>query len=308
MSMIKKIKILMAFLLLLFIPACSLGNPQSTSTSIPAPTTQQVISSPTPTETAVPPTATPVPVAAVVNGDAITLEEYEAEVARYQAATVITGTILASDTNTIVLGELIDQTLLAQAAEENGFIVDNALLQSRIDLLANQLGGVQALDSWIAKNGYTPNSFQTALERSIGAAWMRDHITDKVAVTADQVHVQQILVPTQAEADEVYAALQSGDDFSELASTYDPLIEGDLGWFPRGYLSEPAIEEAAFALQVDQYSLVIHTDVGYHILYLLERDPEHALLPDALRVLQVNAVQAWLAERRSQSEIQILVP
>jgi hypothetical protein len=76
MSMIKKINILMAFLLLLFIPACSLGNPQSTSTSIPAPTTQQVISSPTPTETAVPPTATPVPVAAVVNGDAITLEEY----------------------------------------------------------------------------------------------------------------------------------------------------------------------------------------------------------------------------------------
>jgi peptidyl-prolyl cis-trans isomerase C len=83
---------------------------------------------------------------------------------------------------------------------------------------------------------------------------------------------------------------------------------GDLGWFPRGYLSDKKIEDAAFGLQPDQFSQVIQTDIGFHILYLLERDPSHVLLPDARRVLQVNAVQDWLTQRRDNSNIQILIP
>jgi peptidyl-prolyl cis-trans isomerase C len=115
-------------------------------------------------------------------------------------------------------------------------------------------------------------------------------------------------VPTSAEADQVYASLQSGKNFLEVAATYDPETEGDLGWFPRGYLSESAIEEAAFALQPGQYSAVIQTDIGFHILYLVERDPEHTLQPDARRALQVRALQEWISERRNQSDIQILLP
>jgi peptidyl-prolyl cis-trans isomerase C len=106
----------------------------------------------------------------------------------------------------------------------------------------------------------------------------------------------------------VYASLQSGKDFLEVASSYDPVTEGDLGWFPRGYLSDPAIEEAAFALQPGQYSAVVQTDIGFHILYLVERDPEHPLQPDARRALQVKTLAEWISERRNQSEIQILLP
>jgi peptidyl-prolyl cis-trans isomerase C len=94
----------------------------------------------------------------------------------------------------------------------------------------------------------------------------------------------------------------------ELASSFDPVTNGDLGWFPRGYLSEPAIEEAAFGLQPGQYSVVIPTEIGFHILYLVERDAEHPLQPDARRAIQVKALQDWISERRDQSEIQILLP
>jgi peptidyl-prolyl cis-trans isomerase C len=236
------------------------------------------------------------------------MAEFQAEVTRLQASSTITGTILASDTNTIVLNELIDQTLLAQAATENGYSVDDTLLQSRISALEDQLGGTQALTNWQATHGYSGEDFVRALKRSIGAAWMRDQIIAAVPETADEVHVMQILVPTSAKADQVYASLQSGKDFLEVAATYDPVTKGDLGWFPRGYLSEPAIEKAAFALQPGQYSEVIQTDIGFHILYLVERDPEHTLQPDARRALQVRALQEWLSERRNQSEIHILLP
>ena len=90
------------------------------------------------------------PLAAVVNGEGIRLDEFQAEVARFQESSTITGTNLATDTNTVVLNELIDQTLLAQAAAENGYIVDDTLLQSRLSALESQLGGVQALKDWQA--------------------------------------------------------------------------------------------------------------------------------------------------------------
>jgi parvulin-like peptidyl-prolyl isomerase len=249
-----------------------------------------------------------VPLAAIVDGEGIRLDEFQAEVTQYQASAPITGTNLATDTNTVVLNELIDQTLLAQAAAENGYIVDDTLLQSRISTLESQLGGVQALIDWQAAHGYTEDTFDKALRRSIGAAWMRDQIVTTVPETADEVHVLQILLPTQAEADEVYSSLQSGKDFQKAAASFDPVTNGDLGWFPRGYLNQPAIEEAAFGLQAGQYSQVIKTGIGYHILYLLKRDPEHQLQPDARRVLQVKAVQDWLSERRKQSEIKVLLP
>ena len=290
------------------ISACNKSSPVSTS----IPTRVEVTSSPTnttePTVTSIPATATPVPMAAIVNGEGITLAEYQAEVSRFEATSNITGTILASDTNVIVLNDMIDQTLLAQAAMEKGYLVDDTLIQSRIEALETQLGGAQALDAWQSAHGYSNQTFASALKKAISAAWMRNQIMAEVPETADQVHILQILVQTQAEADQVYSSLQSGENFLDIAATYYPLTKGDLGWFPRGYLSDRTIEEAAFQLQPEEYSTVIHTKVGYHILYLVERDTQHLLQPDAKEALQVKAIQDWISDRRANSEIQILVP
>jgi peptidyl-prolyl cis-trans isomerase C len=296
------------FLFPLLLSTCNKSNPILTSMPTVTETKITPANSPAPTITPIPPTATPVPLAIIVNGEGITLAEYQAEVARFQASSTITGTNIASNTEMVVLNELIDQTMLAQAAAQNDYVVDDTLLQSRIDSLSEQLGGIKALKEWQSVHGYDDEDFRKALKRSIGAAWMRDQIITAVPETADEVHVMQILVPTKAEADQVYASLQSGKDFLEVASTFDPLTKGDLGWFPRGYLSDPIIEETAFGLQVGQYSGVIQTNIGYHILYLVERDPKHTLQPDAKRALQVKAIQDWISEYRHQSEIQILLP
>jgi peptidyl-prolyl cis-trans isomerase C len=139
----------------------------------------------------------------------------------------------------------------------------------------------------------------------MAAARMRDQIIAAVPTTADQVHVKQILFYNAEDAQNVYALLQSGWDFNTLAAQYEPLTKGELGWFPRGYLVHPTIEEAAFALQPGEYSAVIESSVGYHILYLVERDPAHPLSPDALLTLQENALQDWLTQRRNESTIVI---
>jgi peptidyl-prolyl cis-trans isomerase C len=294
-------------LFILFLSACNQSNPVPTNTPTLIVATEARLGSPEPSQTPIPPTQTPIPLAAIVNGEAITLDEYEAELARYQAVSPITGTILASDPTEIVLDEMIHQTLLAQSAAQNGFIVDETMIQTRIQALETQLGGPHALEDWKTTHGYSTEDFELALKRSVGAAWMRDQIISNVPETAEEVHVMQILLPSEAQANEAYTTLQTGAEFLELAKKYDPTTAGDLGWFPRGYLDETALEEAAFTLQPGQYSQVIKTDIGYHILYLVEKDPNHTLQPDARIALQRSMLQEWINDRRDQSEIQVFL-
>jgi peptidyl-prolyl cis-trans isomerase C len=260
-----------------------------------------------PTGTPAPPTAIPEPLKATINGEGLTLAEYQAELARFQAAQTESGTILATEEAAAwVLDNLIDAVLLAQAARDAGFVVDEASVQTRIDALVSELGGTQVLADWLAVNSYSEVAFRQVLGREMAAAWMRDQIALGVPETADQAHAHQILLYNSEQAEQVLALLQGGQDFADLAEDYDPVTGGDLGWFPRGYLLSSAVEEAAFNLQPGQISGVIETPMGFHIVQLIERDPQHPLSPDARRVLQTQAVQNWLVEHRSQSDIQVL--
>ena len=284
------------------------GKPQETPLPTPPPATA-TLPLELPTHTPPPPTPTPEPLAATVNGEPLTLAEFEVELALFQAAQLEVGTNLATDeASAWVLDSLIDSLLLAQAAGETGFVLDNASVQKRIDALVAQLGSSQALADWIAAHGYTETGFRQALGREIAAAWMRDQIAAGVPESADQAHARQILLYNLEQAEQVLDALQSGQDFAALAYEYDPVTGGDLGWFPRGTLFSSAVEEAAFSLEPGQYSAVIETPLGFHIVQLVERDPQHPLSPDARQVLQLQALNTWLTQRRSQSDIQVLLP
>lgn len=258
-----------------------------------------------PTLTYIPtPTATPVPPAISVNGEGISTADFQAELARYQQAQVALGNAVTQETATqAVKNDLVDKLLLEQGAASRNYVVDDASLQARVVALAAQVGGMDALAAWETAHGYSDAAFRSELRLEIAAAWMRDQLTTSVPGTAEQVHVKQILLYNEGEAQQALGILQAGGNFSDLAARYDPVAKGELGWFPRGYLPSKAIEDAAFALQPGQYSLIIQDETGYHILYLVEHDPAHLLSPDALMTLQENAVQSWLTQQREQSKI-----
>jgi len=298
------LKILNGLFLMGLMLACASEAPVPTESSQP---TLTLMDTPTePANTAIPtpltPTATLVPSAARVNGKVISLEFYRTELARFQGTS---GTGLATYGEEKVLEDLIDQVLLAQAATEAGFDLDDETLQTRIQ----QLGlNDQELQDWQTTYGYTQETFLQAMRWSVAAAWMRDQIIAAVPETAEQVHARQILLYNSDEADRVLNQLETGTDFETLAAEYDPLASGDLGWFPRGYLTVPEMDDVIFALEPDEYSPIIPTALGYHIVQLIEHQMDHRLSPDAYRVAQVQALQAWLVERRNHSEISISLP
>jgi parvulin-like peptidyl-prolyl isomerase len=270
--------------------------------------TPEAVSTPTASSTPEPPTATPVPMALTVNGEGIPLAEFNAEVARYTAAQTALGkTVDSPAAASAVIEDLVAQFLLSQAARTNGFILDDAALQARIDALASQIGGVEALSAWTQSHGYDDQAFRSALKRAAEAAWMRDKIISTVPNTAEQVHVQQILLYNQDTAVSFLAQLSAGADFNDLAFQADPFTRGDLGWVPRGYLLNPLIEEAAFNLNPGGFSDVIATDVGFHIVRILERSSNRPLSPDALLTLQELALQTWIEEQRANATV-VLAP
>ena len=281
----------------------ALGLTACASVSTPEP-----VSTPQPTFTPLPPSPTSEPMALTVNGEGITVVEFNEEVQRYIAAQNGLGNeVSSSDAASEVIQNYIAELVLSQAARADGFTLDDVALQVRIDALAAEIGGAEALSAWQNAQGYSEQAFRSALRRAGEAAWMRDKIIASVPLTTEQVHVQQILLYNQDTAQSFFTQLNGGADFDELALRADPLTRGDLGWVPRGYLLNEQIELAAFGLEVDQYSEVIATDVGFHILKVLARDPGRLLSPDALLALQERALKNWVDEQKELADV-VLAP
>jgi peptidyl-prolyl cis-trans isomerase C len=243
--------------------------------------------------------------ALTVNGESISLAEYESAFNRFRAAQP---ELPNEEARTRVLEEFIDQLLLSQGATQSGFTVDKALLEARINALADQIGGATTLNEWIQTNGYTDEFFQLELRRAIAAAWMRDQIIETVPETTEQVRARQLLMFSSAEANDVYRQLQNGVTFDVMLVYYDPIGLGELGWFPRGYLTETAIEEATFSLEPGNYSPVIETSLGYHIIQLIELQENRPLDPNARLVLREKTLAQWLTDKRLESDITISIP
>lgn len=255
------------------------------------------------------PTSTSIPSAAIVNGESIPLGYYQNEVLRYREG-LPAGEAEPSEEEVrqAVLDYLVDQQLLSQAAREAGFSASATDVQTRVDELVAKLGSGGALTNWMETNHYDDAEFRLALGLGAEAAWQRDKIIAEVPEAVEQVRARQIFAKTAEGAQRALTSLNSGTAFDDLAWEYSPETGGELGWFPRGYLLFPQIEEAAFSLAVGEHSEIIQTEIGYHIILVIAHEDAHDLTTDARLSLQTKALSAWLENRRAQSQLEITLP
>ena len=270
-------------------------------------------SSPAPSVPPSTPTPSPEPLAALVGGEAILLAEYEDELLRYEKAQTERGIDLATleDYQGTVLQSLVDRRLLAQGAVEAGLTLDEGSVRQEIERLTAKLGSNDALDAWLAEYEYTLEEFETALHEEMLGSMMVEQIVAGVPTSVEQVHARHILLESREEAEATRAKLLAGEDFATLARTFsiDPstqLAAGDLGWFPRGYLLIPEVENVVFELETGAISEVVESMLGFHIIQLTESGVR-PLSPEALRQARQEAVEAWITDRRQTTEIQVFL-
>ncbi|HWS24914.1 MAG TPA: SurA N-terminal domain-containing protein [Anaerolineales bacterium] len=270
----------------------------------------------TPTETSQPtqeatqtiaPTPTEEIFALSVNGAKISPEELDNEISRLQKAEESAGiTRTIEERKNFVLDELIGTLLLAQDAKQNGFQFTEADFQKKKAELESGLGSAQALEDWIQQTGYTQETFRESFERSLAAAFTRDRLMAEVPKSTQQFHLQIILLYDLPTAELYYNQILGGADFNTLASIIDPVTRGDIGWFPIGYLTDPAIEQAVLQMKVDEVKGIVEGKVGFYILKLLKIESDRPLSPDALLQTQKNAIEDWLTRQKAESEIIIM--
>ncbi len=319
-------QLLVGFLLVWLLAACGEKNtPETTplAATAPSPDSGAAVTLPPP-NTSVPPTPTPVPptptptepLAASVNGQPIFLATFEKELSRYEQGQLdlgLTPGADGSDHRAVVLDTLIEQTLIAQAAAAANMAITPDMVAQKLAELKEFVGNETNFQAWLQANQWTEAEFQTALAMEMLTEKMKTEVTSTVPFAVPQVHARYIQVSDAVLAQSLWAQIQAGGDFAELArqNSLDRLTGengGDLGFFSPGTLLVPTVEQAAFALEVNQVSDVItvtgsDSSLTYYIIQVLEKDPQRALLPEQRAVLLQETFEAWLQTLWDEADI-----
>jgi tetratricopeptide (TPR) repeat protein len=134
----------------------------------------------------------------------------------------------------------------------------------------NNLGYIHAIN-----NDYTRSreAYRKAIAYSPDAETMKDaqanlQIVD--SILAGKMRARHILVNSEEKALDLLARLRAGEEFGELARQYSTdktsaQDGGNLGFFGQGDM-HPEFEEAVLKLKVGEFSEVVKTPIGYHII------------------------------------------
>ena len=227
--------------------------------------------------------------------------------------------------------EMIDETLLRQAAKSSEITANDAEVNRRLTKLQEQFGSRDLFISQLEQAG----SSITKVKEDLADEIVRERLVVKakgLSVADDElkkafeenkdklgnpeaVHLRHILVATDAEAEDVVAKIKAGADFKALArekslAASGKAAGGDYGFVGRGML--PAeIDDIAFSMKTGEIRIVPGPR-GRHVLQILEKrsakPASFAEVKDDLRDMLMaekikKAAPDYLAELRRKGDI-----
>ncbi|NQU47327.1 MAG: peptidylprolyl isomerase [Planctomycetes bacterium] len=142
------------------------------------------------------------------------------------------------------------------------------------------------------------------------------HILRKVDPSANRQDAMVI----RAEMEEIVARLESGEDFSKLASEVSEDIYasngGDMGFIRNGSFQVGELNDAAFALTDNETSGILTSLYGFHLLQRVESKAQKPLsfaeAEEELRLhlatqLRATQRQEWMKNMRSQIKVEEII-
>lgn len=188
-----------------------------------------------------------------------------------------------------MVDEMIDETLLRQAAKQKGLKVDEAEVSRRLAKLEEQFGTRELFISQIEQAGSSLSKVRADLSEELlreklvitarGVKVGDDEVKKAFSENKDKlgrpeaVHLRHILVKTEAEGGEIIAKVKAGADFTAIAreksmAASGKAAGGDYGFVARGMLP-PEIDAVAFALKPGELKMVPGPR-GQHVLQAVE--------------------------------------
>lgn len=237
-------------------------------------------------------------------------------------------------------GQLIQKALVLQAEKDSIPVTDEELeaqLENRIRYFIQMYGSREVLEDIAGKSVFQlKEDFRTSIRENLLAEQMRNKIVGSVKITPTEVRayynsipkdslpfyeselqLSQIVVYPKANKDiEEYEAnflrdlkrqVESGKSrFDQLAKLYsqDPGSKDNGGQYNVNRTDkvwDPTFIAAAFKLKDGQISNPVKTKFGYHIIQMVSRAGDEALIRHILRIPQVNQEEIDISKRRLDS-------
>jgi peptidyl-prolyl cis-trans isomerase C len=233
---------------------------------------------------------------ATVNGQKIPAETFDVFV---QAVTGKPTSEATPEQKSQVLDQLIDMTIVAQAAEKEG-LQDVPATKARISLLTTQILAQAATEKYLKTHPVS----ETEVKADYDA---------QVANVPLEYKAQHILVDTKEKAEAIIKELDAGGDFAKLAAkdSKDPSGKngGDLGWFSLQSMVKPFSDAVAALKKGEITQQPVETQYGWHVIRLEDtRTPTIPAFEDVKQqveqMTQRKKVEAYLEELRKTAKIQ----
>ncbi len=222
--------------------------------------------------------------------------------------------------------DLADKKILLTAAEKTNIVLPQAELDSALNEQYKRAGGEEKFAELLTKNGVKLDFVKEQIRTGLTIQqYLKNALAQDTEVTEDEIKeaynedktatVRHLLLSTQGKSDsakqEIYkkmedllARAKKGENFEQLVKKYseDPGVKQNAGLyenFPRGQMVKP-FEDAAFSVPVGQFSGIIETRYGYHILKVINRKKETRPLDEVRdeikqRLEQTKQHEAYIA-------------
>jgi foldase protein PrsA len=282
-------------------------------------------------------------VAAKVNGEVITVDELNQQVAQLkkQYPTMFEGADGEGrliDFKQRLLDNLIDQELVRQAAEDQGIKVTDADVDKQIKQLKGGFENDKAFTEALTSAGMTEDSLKTQIREQLLTQKLIESLDSGAAVNDEDIkkyyetnkaqfyqkeakRASHILFKPEdkAKAEQVLKELNNGGDFKQLAKKYSvdtatAANGGDLGWPTTAYVEE--FQKALDKLDVGETSKLVKTPYGWHIIRVEEeRKASQQKLDDVkdqikqilVQQNRADSYQKFLDGLRKKAKIEIVL-
>lgn len=264
--------------------------------------------------------------AALVNGTEISNEELDRELKRIQQRFYSSATMSSEQQASVkkeILEILINNELLFQASQK--LTIDPTQEEIDTDLKKAQVMypttekftntfTADDIKKKLSIEKYISQAFSdtTVITDEMAKEYYQSHIED--FTRPEQVFVSHILIAAPGSAPEeqqqkalekitdIQSQLQSGTSFKELADKYsdDPkkMEGGQIGYVVHGQY-DAEFENAAFSLALNEYSNIIKTKYGYHILTVSDKKDEYVFPFEEI----AEKLKSYLKQKEVQKKI-----
>jgi peptidyl-prolyl cis-trans isomerase SurA len=248
-------------------------------------------------------------VVAVVNQEPITLSEVEKRIPPLKEEIMTEDRLEKQERIQAlyrqVLEKLIEEKLIDQEVKKSGVKISTKDIEATVEEVKRRNGATQEdLEKALAAQGLTFEAYKKQIEKSLqrqklinwsvkvdekaGEKELREFYQKNISRyrTNETYRPGQILFvirkgatpeeirKTRRKCQKVLDRIKKGEDFGEMALLYSEDTSnrdhGDLGYFRKGELL-PAFEREALRLKVGEVSGIVRTEIGFHIIKLLDR-------------------------------------